>query len=129
MTSSPGKAQVFLDGVCQVCSWEARFVRRHDSERRIEFIDISAPDFSPAAWNVDPREVHKYLHIRNADGQTLKGLPAFILMWSMLPKYRWVARLVSQPGIFKLSEWGYAIFARLRPYLPKRKTSVLCEWT
>jgi predicted DCC family thiol-disulfide oxidoreductase YuxK len=119
--------KIFLDGICHVCAEEAKFLRRNDPQKLIGFIDISAPDFNPDQFGVSVKRVNTYLHVVGSDGVMYTGLPAIIRVWNVLPKYRWVAKVLSAPGIRQLATIGYLVFAHIRPLLPKRKTSIVCD--
>jgi predicted DCC family thiol-disulfide oxidoreductase YuxK len=46
------------------------------------------------------------LHARLPDGRIVSGVEAFALIWELLPRYRWLARLVrlpDQPGLAGLA--------------------------
>ncbi|MGE0614334.1 MAG: thiol-disulfide oxidoreductase DCC family protein [Bacteriovoracia bacterium] len=126
--SASAKHLIFLDTDCMLCSAEARFIRKHDLKSAVGFIDIAAPDFSPEKWGVDPEHVRLYMHMRTPEGKIVIGVPAFIRIWSLVPGLRGVARLLSLPVMFQLAQIGYFVFARVRPWLPKRKSGINCEF-
>ena len=120
--------QLFLDGVCHLCSREARYLNSKDREGKIEFIDISAPDFDAKKYKLNPVGVQQMMHLRCPDGRTLFGVDAFIELWSLFPEVNWLSKLVGFAPLKPFSKIGYWIFARMiRPAMPKRKTSVVCE--
>jgi predicted DCC family thiol-disulfide oxidoreductase YuxK len=53
------------------------------------------------------------------------GVDAFIEIWKVLPGYGWLARTVSIPPVHALAGLGYAVFAKIRPLLPRKTRS--CE--
>jgi hypothetical protein len=53
------------------------------------------------------------------------GLDAFIAIWQRVPGFSWLARLAQIPGIYFAMNVGYHLFARVRPWLPRRKRE--CE--
>ena len=50
-------------------------------------------------------------------------LPAFLALWERLPGHRWMARLARLPILYSVLNVSYHLFARVRPYLPRRKAA------
>ena len=121
------KRTIFYDGLCRLCSREIAMFRHRVKDDALAYIDISEPGFDPARHALDPERVHKHMHVRNEQtGQMLTGVDALLAMWECVPGFRWLARFTRIPGIRQLSTVGYAVFARVRPWLPKRKRPA-CE--
>ena len=57
-------------------------------------------------WNLTEDMAARRLHVLKK-GMLMAGIPAFIALWQEMPRYRWLARLVSLPGVFRLSCWSY----------------------
>ena len=117
---------VYFDGDCHLCSREINHYRKKDSLQRIEFVDIAELNFSAEQHGLDPVFVQQHLHVRLANGDLQTGVNAFIAIWNVLPAYQWMSRLINLPIIRPLANVAYSIFAKIRPYLPKRKRN-LCE--
>lgn len=122
---------VYYDGLCQLCSREIQHYRKSRGSENIRFVDITSPEFQAQKEGVDPVQVHKVMHVRRSDGSLATEVDAFIAIWSVLPSYQWAARLAQQPGVRHLLNAGYQVFARVRPWLPRRKApcadSPYCE--
>lgn len=114
------KTTVLFDGACHLCSREIEHYRRLDRAARLQLIDIAAPHFDAAAHGMDPAAVHKHLHVRRIDGSWAIGVDAFIAIWETLPRYRWAARWAARAPVKAVLRLGYAGFAKVRPYLPRR---------
>ena len=114
---------VFYDGSCILCSREIDLYRRKNHEGRLEFVDISAPGFDPAAYGKTREEFMDQLHVRDAEGRFFVGVDAFPAIWRALPDaaYRLLADVATFPGVHLAATLGYLVFSRLRPYLPKRR--------
>jgi predicted DCC family thiol-disulfide oxidoreductase YuxK len=54
------------------------------------------------------------MHVRDSDGRMVSGADAFIALWRHIPRYRFIARIVSLPGVHWVSEQVYSAFARRR---------------
>jgi predicted DCC family thiol-disulfide oxidoreductase YuxK len=114
---------IYYDGLCHLCSREINHYR-HRTDDSVQYVDIMQEDFDPELHGVDAKAVHKTMHAR-LDGELNKGVDAFLAIWSVVPGYRWLNRIVSLPGIYHLAKPIYSFFAWLRPYLPRRKAA--CE--
>ena len=116
------KRTIYYDGLCQLCSREIGLFQRRVRDGSLAYVDISLPGFDPASHGVDPVRIHKHMHVRNEEtGRMFIGVDALLAMWECAPGFRWLARFTRFPGIRQLSSVGYALFAWIRPYLPKRK--------
>ena len=112
---------LYYDGLCHLCSREIEHYRRIDKAHKLGYVDISADDFDAAAHGVSKELVHKVMHARYADGTWATGVDAFVAVWEQVPGYRGLAKVARTPGIHGLFAAGYAVFARIRPLLPRRK--------
>lgn len=122
------KTTLLYDGACHLCSREIRLYKKHNAKKTIGFVDISAKGFDAKAWGVDPKAVHKHMHVRLADGTYRTGLDAFVAVWQVLPGYGWMARVATTPGVAPVLRLGYKAFAQVRPWLPKRRNDdASCE--
>lgn len=117
---------LFYDGACPLCSREARHYRRLLDPQQLGLTDIAAADFDARAHGLSPEAVNRSLHAKLANGQVVDGIDAFAAIWQMLPRYRPLVLLTRTPGIRQIMQAGYAVFARLRPYLPGRACPSAC---
>lgn len=117
------RLQIFYDGLCHLCSREINHYRKKAIPGTVEFVDITSSSFDPVAEGFDPKRVNLHLHAR-LDGQLFIGVDAFRAIWSVIPGYGWLKSLTGLPIVYHVSKLLYAIFARIRPLFPKRKT---CE--
>ena len=125
MTDAKPKRTVFYDGLCQLCSREIDLFKRRVTDGSLAYVDIADPAFDAAAQGVDPVRVHRHMHVRDGDtGNMLIGVDALVGMWECVPGFRWLAWLARLPVLRQLSGVGYAVFAWVRPKLPKRKRAV-----
>lgn len=115
------KLTVFYDGLCVLCSREIDHYRKQQGAENILFSDITSPDFKAKDWGVDPFLVHKHMHARRSDGSLATHVDAFIEIWKVLPRYQWAARAASKGIIRPFLDAGYLLFAKVRPWLPRRK--------
>lgn len=121
-----GQLRVYFDGLCPLCSREIELYRRRPGAERICWIDITLPGFDAIQEGLDPKRVHARFHVKATSGEVLEGVDAFVEIWRTLPSLQTLARLASLPGVRPLLRLGYAVFARIRPYLPRKVRSLEC---
>lgn len=93
-------------------------MRRLDKAGSIEWIDIHSGDKELSKAGISHAQAMRSLHVINENGQTHKGVPAFLLLWEKLPVYRQLAIVINKaPWLLTPLELGYAAFARVRPRL------------
>lgn len=115
---------VYYDGLCRLCSREIEHYRRQKGAENIRFMDITSAQFDAAKEGVDGRKVHQVMHVRKGQNIYTK-VDAFIEIWKQLPRYSWAATWARKPVIRWVLDGGYEIFAKVRPYLPRKKQN--CE--
>ena len=116
--------EVFYDGSCSVCAAEMNVYRLKRHGGRLVFVDISAPDFNPAAHGFTLAEFMYQMHAIDRKGRVYREAEAFWAIWQALPPstlYGILGALVTLPGVNLLARLAYRIFARIRKYLPKRQ--------
>lgn len=116
------KVTVFYDGLCILCSREIDHYRKSRGADLITFVDICAPGFDPAENGLDPKAVHKVMHVRRQDGTLAIEVDAFIEIWKTLPGYWLLAKLANYRIVKIFLNFGYQAFVKIRPYLPRRKS-------
>ncbi|MFK7764785.1 MAG: thiol-disulfide oxidoreductase DCC family protein [Roseobacter sp.] len=108
-TGTPEETAVLYNADCPVCSFEIDHYAAYSSEKTlgIAFDDLNdATKLAP--WGVDSDTAARRLHVLK-NGALLTGIPAFIALWEDMPKYHWLARLVSRPGIYQTACFGYDV--------------------
>ena len=117
------KAKVYFDGLCPLCSKEIDHYKKLRGSENLTYIDIHSSDFSPQYEGVDPVAVHKIFHVRDERGQLHKGVDGFRVIWKTIPRYQWLARFSILPVINSCFLFAYWAFARIRPFLPRKKST------
>lgn len=120
---------VYYDGLCRLCSREINHYRGMRGAEALRFIDITSPDFDAPREGVDPVEVHKTMHVRDASGRLHLGVDAFICIWDQLPSLRFLVPVARTVPIHWVLRGFYAVFASVRPWLPRKscESSPYCE--
>lgn len=115
------KLTIYYDGACPLCSRKVENYERRDFHNRLKLVDISDPYFDPIKEGVDAKRVRQAMHVRRPDGELCIGIDAFLAIWQEIPGYSWLSLFVSHPLLKSFFVIGYHGFARIRPFLPKRK--------
>ena len=111
---------IYFDGLCRACSAEINHYRKSPGSEHFIFLDITHPSFNPKTHGLDPQKVHRVMHVRDSSGQLHEGVDAFRTIWQQLPRYRFLVRLSDIKFFRLLMEFGYRLFIRVRPYLPRK---------
>jgi len=101
--------RIYYNGKCPVCAAGVADQRRRAARAgaACEWVDINdAPD-ALAAHGVVVDDVRLRLHAIDGEGRLRVGTEAFAAIWRELPHWRWLARLISLPGIGTCMGWLY----------------------
>lgn len=100
------ETSVLFNADCPVCNFEIRHYARHAATKGLP---IRFDDLNSAAgrrWGLDTDTAARRLHVLH-EGQLTSGIPAFLVLWSQMPRYRWLARVVGLPGIRQVASAAY----------------------
>lgn len=121
-TSATGASfdvEVFFDGECPLCRREIAWFRRLDKRGRIRFTDIMRAGFDPVELGVEHEQLMARIHGRLPDGTWIHGVEVFRRMYSAVG-WRWLVAITRLPGLSRLLDWAYRLFARNRLRLTGR---------
>jgi len=107
-------AIVVYDGQCPLCSREIAHYRRRRGAERVAWVDATTDEPTLARLGLDRATALARFHVRDGSGEWRIGAGAFVLLWSLLPAYRWLATSVRVLHLQPLLEWGYDRFLRWR---------------
>jgi predicted DCC family thiol-disulfide oxidoreductase YuxK len=101
------QTRVLYNDNCPVCSFEINHYAAYSAREAlpIRFDDLNDGQ-ARAAWNIDADTAARRLYVLD-EGVLLSGIPAFIVLWEKMPRYRWLAKLVSVPGIYHVASVLY----------------------
>ncbi len=112
---------VFFDNDCAICRREVSFCKTLDRSRHINWIDLRSQRQLAAEMGVDFAAAMELLHVLDSEGNLHIGLAGHLLMWSYLPGYRHLSRLLRRfPRLAVQCDRYYRLFTRLRPGALKR---------
>lgn len=97
---------VLYNGKCPICAAEIAQYRAQAiaADAPLDFVDLH--EAALTEWGISADQAARRLHLRKG-GQVISGFPAFVEIWRDLPRLRWLARLLSAPGLRHLAAWGY----------------------
>ena len=122
--ASPAGLSVYYDGGCPLCRAEIATYQRADATASLQWVDAHACANDDLGAGLERPTALARLHVRRADGALVQGAAAFVEIWSVLPHWKWLARLARWPGMLPLLELGYRAFLKLRPlWRPARHAS------
>ena len=101
-----GKTAVLYNAQCPVCNFEISHYAKYADTRDlpIRFDDLNTDAL--AAWGLDSDTAARRLYVTKG-GQLYSGIPAFLILWADMPRYKWLGRLIGLPGIKQLSGLAY----------------------
>jgi predicted DCC family thiol-disulfide oxidoreductase YuxK len=100
------KTAVLYNAECPVCNFEIRHYERYAGATGlpIRFDDLNSD--ARERWGLDADTAARRLYVLH-DGKLTSGIPAFLVLWSQMPKYRWLAALVGLPGVRQVATVAY----------------------
>ncbi len=117
--------KIYYDGLCHLCSAEINLYQKAVGRENLQFVDITDPAFDAPKEGLNPVDVHQFMHVKNDAGKIFTKVDAFIEIWKVLPKYKFLARTAQIKILRPFLNLCYWAFATIRPYLPKKKK--VCE--
>ncbi len=103
---------LLYDHECPFCRLEVEWLLRRRGDR-LEAVDISAPDFDPAAYGLTRHDVEAQLHGVRGDGTLTVGMESVRASYAAAG-VGWMMAWTAWPGLRWLADLGYRIFARHR---------------
>jgi len=101
--------KVFFNNSCSVCRFEINHYKKI-SDSNLEWVDITNNEEALKLTSKSQAELLRRLHVID-NGRVIGGAKAFILIWSKIPKYNFLAKIFSFKPLFILFHYGYEIVA------------------
>jgi predicted DCC family thiol-disulfide oxidoreductase YuxK len=97
---------VLYNASCRVCNFEIQHYAQYSGNHKlpIQFDDLNSD--ARAKWGLDADTAARRLYVLH-DGTLTSGIPAFLVLWAQMPKYRWLSRFVGMPGIKQIASAIY----------------------
>ena len=103
------KIKVFFNNSCNICRMEINHYKKI-ADSNLEWIDITNNDEALNLTSKSQEELLRRLHVID-NGEVIGGAKAFIVIWSKIPKYKFLSRLFSIKPFFLLFHYIYEFVA------------------
>ncbi len=103
------KIKVFFNNSCNVCKLEINHYKKNSNED-LEWIDITNNQQAVDLTSKSKEELLRRLHVIE-NGEVIGGAKAFIIIWSKIPKYNFLAKILSFKPLFILFHYIYEFVA------------------
>jgi len=100
--------KVYFNNSCSVCRMEINHYKKFNE--KLGWIDVTNNKEAQKETAKSSAELIRRLHVKQ-DGKIYQGIDAFLIVWSRLPKYRWLYKLIKTPGIYHASYIAYECLA------------------
>lgn len=100
------ETKVLYNAECPICNFEIQHYARYSDRRDlpIRFDDLNTD--IRETWGIDEDAAARRLYVEK-DGNLYAGIPAFIVLWKEMPRYKWAAWLASLPLVKQVAILGY----------------------
>jgi uncharacterized protein (TIGR01777 family) len=100
---------VYFNGDCPVCRTEMTHYADICAARqpRFRFIDSIQRPNEFLECGLRGEHLARRVYLRDAHDQILSGMPALVHLWSKMPEYRWLSRLMSLPILKPIASLVY----------------------
>ena len=97
---------VLYNASCPLCNFEIRHYEKYagDTGLPIRFDDLNSD--ARLRWGLDPDTAARRLYVLH-HGALTSGIPAFLVLWAQMPKYRWLGKIVGLPGVRQIASALY----------------------
>ena len=101
--------KVFFNNSCSICRLEINHYKKI-SDSNLEWIDITNNDDALKITSKTQEELLRRLHVID-NGEVIGGAKAFIIIWSRIPKYKFISKIFSIKLFFLLFHYIYEFVA------------------
>ena len=101
--------KVFFNNSCNVCKLEIDHYKKI-SDSSLEWIDITNNEEALKLTSKSQAELLRRLHVID-NGEVIGGAKAFVIIWSKIPKYNFLAKIFSIKPLFFVFYYIYEFVA------------------
>ena len=101
--------KVFFNNSCSVCRLEINLYKKI-ADSNLEWVDITNNKEALKLTSKSQEELLRRLHVID-DGKVIGGAKAFVIIWSKIPKYNFLAKLFSIKLLFFVFHYIYEFVA------------------
>ena len=106
-TDTLGRPVCYYNGACPVCRFEIEHYKAGADGDRVRWLDLASEPEALARFGIDRAGARRRLHVLDEDGRLHIGIDAFVLIWQVMPRYRWLSRLVGARPVRPLAAAVY----------------------
>lgn len=116
----PACMTIYHDGSCPLCQREIALVKSLTNDGAIAFRDVSTLEAQEhVAADLTAADAMGRFHVRRADGTLVSGAAAFIEMWSVSPRLRFLSVVGRSRTAVAMLDGVYGVFLKARPSLSR----------
>ena len=101
--------KVFFNNSCNICRLEINHYKKI-CNNTLEWIDITNNDDALKITSKTQKELLRRLHVID-NGEVIGGAKAFVIIWSKIPKYKFLSKLFSIKPFFLFFHYIYEFIA------------------
>tara|TARA_B100000989_G_scaffold290105_1_gene262815 strand:+ start:601 stop:972 length:372 start_codon:yes stop_codon:yes gene_type:complete len=101
--------KVFFNNSCNICKLEIDHYKKI-SDENLQWIDITNNQEAINLTSKTKAELLRRLHVIE-NGEVIGGAKAFIVIWSKIPKYNFLAKILGFKPVFFLFHYVYEFVA------------------
>ena len=112
-----GTLKVYFDGECPLCRREIDFYRKKSRGEKITWINIEDGTFDGSTIGLTKKILKARFHVVKDDTTVFSGGYAFLQLWSFIPLFSWVTKILDKSFFPSLLDKLYDLFLIMRPTL------------
>jgi uncharacterized protein len=96
---------VYFNEPCSVCRAEMNHYQAEATRAGcpLEFKPIGVSTYDVAAYGLTDTDLRRRFYVSDAEGRMASGVDAFIALWHEMPRYRWAAKLIRLPVLYRIA--------------------------
>ena len=101
--------KVFFNNSCNICRLEINHYKKI-SDTNLEWVDITNNEEAIKLTSKSQKELLRRIHVID-NGNVIGGAKAFVIIWSKIPKYKFLSKLFSIKPFFIIFHYLYEFVA------------------
>ena len=101
--------KVFFNNSCNICRLEINHYKKI-SDSNLEWVDITNNEEAIKLTSKSQKELLRRIHVID-NGNVIGGAKAFVIIWSKIPKYKFLSKLFSIKIFFVIFLYLYEFVA------------------
>ena len=101
--------KVFYNHSCNICRAEINHYKKITKDE-FDFVDITDNYMAKVQTKSNDRQLLRRMHVME-DGKLFAGAKAFLIVWSKIPRYKILSKILGLPILFSIFSGLYEIVA------------------